>query len=939
MPINLIYLASVLAVIISDVDSLSQSSAGTEHSQQTSHGYSALPKVSEKISFTGSKHRYPGYTSGSCHLDTLSWAVKLKDSTFLSNIFSAYSLEEKVKNIAKETGMIVEGPIGHFSNIYLFSHPFSKHYTALCPDYQHSHDILTFQENKLLSFIKNSSDHIPVKRKSLFNFNLKNSASTKAKNITDNFHSVTNNLTAIIKHTEAMLDEHKYVDWYTRQTVRRRTKRSLYFNDPDFDLQWHLVNLAEPTMDINVTGVWERGVTGKNVVAVVVDDGLDWTVPDIHLNYNSKGSWDLNSNDANPLPDVSNKHNHHGTRCAGEIAAAANNNYCGVGVAYEAGIAGIRVLDGPMTDSLEATAFTKNFDVNDVYSCSWGPDDDGKTVDGPHHLANLALRHGVDFGRQGYGSIYVVASGNGGTAGDNCNYDGYANSIFTITIGAVDETGHMPYYAEECASMLAVTFSSGSSIMRSIVTTDWLHHDGAGCTTQHTGTSAAAPLAAGMITLMLSARPCLTWRDIQHIIVVTALKVDIDVAQWQKNAAGLHHSHKHGFGLMDAWRLVNAAKVWEPVPWMTVFTSELQTVNDPIIGGYALSYSYEVLTEHLIGYNLHSLEYVQVTVTIKHKQRGNLQIVLYCPSNTYSVLGAYRPKDDSPDGFDAWTFSTVRCWAERPHGLYRIKIFDKGTDGEEQGLFISWKLKLFGSALSFESMQERMQKVQESYSGQYLNDSYQASCPPPPDIVQVTSPLSEKVLKILILTGVFATFMAVYESLEYLFCYDNEKKEHSRLISLYKQAYSAANRTPLDESCTAPERQTLLQGTVSYDGSGETIPLQDVSSHLSRSTDHQSADELDNEAACSSQTQSLPGHDQPSSSGGHVRGNVASGNSSRHPNGKVKNQLDIANGGAVSGATNPGPSLPASHYSCNESCDADVDYTEFVCSDDFQHLK
>jgi hypothetical protein len=104
-----------------------------------------------------------------------------------------------------------------------------------------------------------------------------------------------------------------------------------------------------------------------------------------------------------------------------------------------------------------------------IYRYSWGPDDDGQTVDGPHHLASLALRHGVDFGRQGYGSIYVVASGNGGSSGDNCNYDGYANSIFTITIGAVDESGHMPYYGEECASMLAVTFSSGSSLMRSIV--------------------------------------------------------------------------------------------------------------------------------------------------------------------------------------------------------------------------------------------------------------------------------------------------------------------------------------------------------------------------------------------------------------------------------------------------------------------------------------
>ena len=32
--------------------------------------------------------------------------------------------------------------------------------------------------------------------------------------------------------------------------------------------------------------------------------------------------------------------NHHGTRCAGEIAAVANNNVCGVGVAYGAKVSG-----------------------------------------------------------------------------------------------------------------------------------------------------------------------------------------------------------------------------------------------------------------------------------------------------------------------------------------------------------------------------------------------------------------------------------------------------------------------------------------------------------------------------------------------------------------------------------------------------------------------
>lgn len=38
-----------------------------------------------------------------------------------------------------------------------------------------------------------------------------------------------------------------------------------------------------------------------------------------------------------------------------------------------------------------------------------------------------------------------------------------------LDIGAVDENGRMPFYAEECASMLAVTFSSGGNKLRSIV--------------------------------------------------------------------------------------------------------------------------------------------------------------------------------------------------------------------------------------------------------------------------------------------------------------------------------------------------------------------------------------------------------------------------------------------------------------------------------------
>ena len=70
----------------------------------------------------------------------------------------------------------------------------------------------------------------------------------------------------------------------------------------------------------------------------------------------------------------------HGTRCAGAAVAKANNHVCGVGVAYDANIGGIRILDGPITDLLEARALSYKSREVDIKSASWGPRDDGTNI-------------------------------------------------------------------------------------------------------------------------------------------------------------------------------------------------------------------------------------------------------------------------------------------------------------------------------------------------------------------------------------------------------------------------------------------------------------------------------------------------------------------------------------------------------------------------------
>ncbi|TWW76684.1 proprotein convertase subtilisin/kexin type 7 [Takifugu flavidus] len=569
-----------------------------------------------------------------------------------------------------------------------------------------------------------------------------------------------------------VLAAHPDVLWHSQEKVLSRSKRSLAFNDPSYPKQWHLHNVHNKGMDINVTGVWEHNVTGQGVTVVVVDDGVEHTHQDIQSNYSPEGSYDLNSNDPDPMPHPDpHSDNHHGTRCAGEIAAVPNNSFCAVGVAYGSKVAGIRVLDGPLTDSLEAVAFNKHYQVNDIYSCSWGPEDDGSTVDGPHPLGKAALQHGVIAGRHGFGSIFVVASGNGGQYNDNCNYDGYANSIYTITIGAVDEKGKKPFYAEDCASMLAVTFSSGGNKLRSIVTSDWSMKKGTGCTETHTGTSATAPLAAGMVALMLQVRPCLTWRDVQHLIAFTATKADTS-ADWRLNGAGFHHSHQHGFGLLNAWRLVNAAKVWESVPFLVSYQSPVIT-EEATIPPYPqeLLRTWKVSASDLTQSGLKTLEHVAVTVTITHPRRGALEIVLVCPSGMTSVIGARRVIDRDPSGYQDWTFSTVRCWGERAEGRYTLRISDHQEPSSKKvaslGELKRWTLTLYGSSMTYSEVKARQRVVEEAMSGRYLDSSFSLPCPPGLEVPpEVFSPFTSNNLKFLLLLGCFALFWSLYYTLE-----------------------------------------------------------------------------------------------------------------------------------------------------------------------------
>ncbi|CAH1965224.1 unnamed protein product [Acanthoscelides obtectus] len=440
-------------------------------------------------------------------------------------------------------------------------------------------------------------------------------------------------------------------------------------------------------LDMNVIPAWMEGITGKGAVVTILDDGLEKDHPDLVQNYDPLASYDVNGQDSDPSPryDMIDS-NRHGTRCAGEVAATSNNSVCALGVAHGAQVGGVRMLDGDVTDAVEARSLSLNPHHIDIYSASWGPDDDGKTVDGPGELATRAFIEGVTKGRNGKGSIFIWASGNGGRDHDNCNCDGYTNSIYSLSISSATEHGHVPWYSEACSSTLASTYSSGAVGERQVVTTDLRHS----CTSSHTGTSASAPLAAGICALALEANPNLTWRDMQHIVVRTARPQNLIAPDWQTNGVGRNVSHSFGYGLMDAYAMVQLARNWITVPEQHKCEIPAPHLLKPIPAKSVVVLQLQV--KECEGVEV--LEHVQAKLTIFSQRRGDLNIQLTSPMGTRVTLLAHRAHDNSRSGFNVWPFMSVHSWGESPFGTWQLEIHN---DGRLLAQVKTWQLTLYGT--------------------------------------------------------------------------------------------------------------------------------------------------------------------------------------------------------------------------------------------------
>jgi subtilisin family serine protease len=256
--------------------------------------------------------------------------------------------------------------------------------------------------------------------------------------------SVPDAITALQKRSDVRYAEPNWIYHATSTTP----------NDPLFSSLWSLNNTGQAVnghaagtadADIDAPEAWDRSSGSASVVVAVVDTGVAWDHPDLAPNiwsnpgeipgngidddHNGKvddvRGWDFVDSDNDPWD-----YHDHGTHVAGTIAARGNNGVGVTGVAWQASIMPVRVLDaagsGTNANIADGLAYAASNGAKVVNGSFGGPDFSAAERDAITSHPN---------------TLFVVAAGNDGANNDTtfefpCDYTA-ANEL---CVAATDNT-------------------------------------------------------------------------------------------------------------------------------------------------------------------------------------------------------------------------------------------------------------------------------------------------------------------------------------------------------------------------------------------------------------------------------------------------------------------------------------------------------------------
>jgi subtilisin family serine protease len=473
-------------------------------------------------------------------------------------------------------------------------------------------------------------------------------------------------------------------------------------NDPRRSLQWHLDNPNAALFDLNVFGAWNPAgggpaYSGAGTRVVVIDDGFDYNHEDLAGNYNTGLDYDFDGLDLDPFGLSTDAH---GTAVAGIIGAVGFNGVGGAGVAYETELVGYRtygfISDAWLQDIRDAIHHAAVSAQGDVANISQGIANDAESEFGVGYNAvrfdeiETSINTAVTQGRGGLGMTIVKSAGNSRADNYDVNADDWTNDTRQVVVGAVDQNGFVSSYSSYGAALLVSAFGTPGQV-ETTDRTGGAGYNGTNYTSSFNGTSAAAPMVSGVVSLMYEANAGLGWRDVQSILAVSARQVGSEVGAgiagseryaWAFNAAGTwngggqHFSNDYGFGLVDATAAVRLAETWllTGTPAATSgneFTNTMDVLNATVVipdgDAAGLVFSGTATFDDIV-------ERVTVQVTFSTTYTGDIDIVLTSPDGTTSLL-----IDNAGGGNDfngTWTFETQAFRGERAAGTWSVRVAD-----------------------------------------------------------------------------------------------------------------------------------------------------------------------------------------------------------------------------------------------------------------------
>ena len=306
-------------------------------------------------------------------------------------------------------------------------------------------------------------------------------------------------------------------------------------NDPFFNQMWGLSNLSCQTCNpgdvpsIDATQAWDITTGSDDIVAVVLDTGVDLQHEDLSANawvnpretagngvdddgngfvddINGWNFFDGNNQTFSPTAELS-----HGTHVAGSIGAVGNNGNGVTGVAWHVKIMSLKFLGGTQGKGSTSNAVRginyaidmRNRGVNvRVINASWGGGSDSQALRQAIAAANDA------------GILFVCAAGNDGN-----NIDvtpdfpaSYAtDSPNAISVAAVDASGGLASFSN--VGHRSVSLAAPGVFIYSTVP---------GSYGQLSGTSMSTPYVSGIAVLLWSREPSLTPAQVKQRIIDTS---------------------------------------------------------------------------------------------------------------------------------------------------------------------------------------------------------------------------------------------------------------------------------------------------------------------------------------------------------------------------------------------------------------------------------